>query len=177
VRDPISRFLSGFLSRQRQGRPRYHVRWTPEEALAFQQFQRANDLAEALSADDPRHALAVRAMRGIGHVRDSYWDWFGSESYLLERADDILLVGRQETLTADFARLRQLLSLPASVALPTDEKEAHRNPAQLDRHLSQAARENLRAWYERDYQFLEFCSAHFELSSPVPRPDRQPVAP
>src|SRR5689334_1107802 len=35
VRDPISRFVSGFYSRQRQGRPRYDVPWSPNESIAF----------------------------------------------------------------------------------------------------------------------------------------------
>ena len=33
VRDPLTRFVSGFLSRQRKGRPRYFHDWSAEEAL------------------------------------------------------------------------------------------------------------------------------------------------
>lgn len=31
LRDPISRFISGFYSRQRKGLPRYYSEWTSEE--------------------------------------------------------------------------------------------------------------------------------------------------
>ena len=35
VRDPIDRYVSAFLSRQRQGRPSHYRPWTEGEATAF----------------------------------------------------------------------------------------------------------------------------------------------
>ena len=52
VRDPVDRYLSGFYSRQRQGAPRYHEPWSPPEKEAFERFETANDLAEAIYAED-----------------------------------------------------------------------------------------------------------------------------
>jgi len=45
LRDPLSRFVSAFYSRQREGRPRYVVPWTPDEEAAFGRFRTANELA------------------------------------------------------------------------------------------------------------------------------------
>ena len=38
LRDPVSRFCSGFYSRKRQGRPRFDFPWSPAEELAFGRF-------------------------------------------------------------------------------------------------------------------------------------------
>src|SRR5947209_7116183 len=91
VRDPIDRFVSGFYSRQRQGRPRYNYPWSPDEEKAFTAFETADALAAALSSsDDAERAAAQDAMRSIQHVRDSYWRWFGDPDYFRSRASDML---------------------------------------------------------------------------------------
>jgi hypothetical protein len=155
LRDPVTRFVSGFHSRLRQGRPRYDTPWTPDEAAAFARFATPDALATALSAPDPEVRQAAEgAMRVIGHVRSSYWQWLGDEATLTDRLDDILFVGRQESLARDFEALRGLLGLPAGVRLP----EAHRTPEGFDRGLSPEAVENLRAWYVADYRLLELCA-------------------
>jgi len=35
LREPVSRFVSGFYSRMRKGQPRNYVPWRPEEEIAF----------------------------------------------------------------------------------------------------------------------------------------------
>src|SRR3954469_17965151 len=60
LRDPVNRFVSGFNSRRRRGRPLNNAEWNRDEAAAFAAFPTANDLAEALSMEqDGRHAAAV----------------------------------------------------------------------------------------------------------------------
>jgi hypothetical protein len=158
VRDPIKRFVSGFYSRRRQGRPRYSVPWTPAEQEAFTSFDTPNQLALDLSAEDPaRRTKATRAMNGIVHVRSSYWTWFHDEAYLRSRLADLFFVGFQESLDRDFERLKRKLALPMGLALPTDEVKAHRNPKGLSTDLDDVAMNNLTEWYARDYQFIEIC--------------------
>jgi hypothetical protein len=162
TRDPIKRYVSAFFSRQRQGMPRHHLPWTEEEAIAFKEFTTPSQLGEALSAaDGPTRSRAEAAMKSIRHIRSSYWGWFGDAAYFASRADDILFVGRQETLTQDFEALKTLLGLPAELSLPTDDVQAHRNPTTVDKKLSDVALANLRQWYERDYEFLELCRKHY----------------
>ena len=99
LRDPISRFVSGFYSRQRQGQPRIFNPWTPVEAIAFGRFATPNELANALSSkDDELKLAAAHAMKSIGHVKSSYWDWFENEAYFTSRRPDILFVGFQESV-------------------------------------------------------------------------------
>jgi hypothetical protein len=164
LRDPISRFVSGFYSRMRQGRPRYFYPWSDAEAAAFARFQTPNQLALALgSADAALKEAAVAAMGAIQHVRSSYWDWFENESYFWSRRDDILFVGFQESLAADFENLKDLLGLPDSAALPGEEAAMHRNPAELDRRLDPQALANLSQWYRLDYAFIDLCRSLGEM--------------
>ena len=158
VRDPISRFVSGFYSRQRQGKPRYFGPWSREEKAAFKRFGSPDELGTALSSRDPEvRKAAVSAMRSINHVKSHYWDWFGNRRYFLGRIGDVMLCGRQETLSRDFERLKKLLDLPRTVRLPRSEVRMHKTPSHLDRRLSRTARSNLRKWYERDYEFVHIC--------------------
>jgi len=159
LRDPITRFVSGFYSRQRKGWPlRPSGFWTPEEKEAFERFATPNQLALALSSDDPEEAgLARAAMRNIRHVRDGYWTWFESEEYFRSRVQDLFFIGFQESLAGDFEILKSRLGLPRRSALPNDEVKAHVNPRGLDRTLQDEAVRNLRRWYEEDFRFVNLC--------------------
>jgi len=156
VRDPIDRFVSGFYSRQRQGRPRYNSPWRKEEKAAFSKFKTSNELALALSSTDETYkAEAEYAMNTIAHVKSSYWDWFIEESYLKKRVPDILYICNQHKLKEDFNELKVLLGLPDHLELPEkDSTAAHRNPGGLDRALAAQARLNLESWYDAEYYFL-----------------------
>jgi Sulfotransferase family len=163
VRDPITRFVSAFYSRQRQGQPRYLSPWSPAEKEAFDSFKTPNQLSVALSsADSAERARAEKAMRDISVVKDSYWVWFENEDYFASRAADIFFVGFQERLNEDFEAVKLLLGLPADMKLPADDVQAHRNPAHLDRKLEDRAVANLQEWYKDDFRFIRICNALIE---------------
>lgn len=158
LRDPIARFVSGFLSRQRKGQPRYYTEWSPAEKAAFERFPTPNALALALSSDDPDERRAAQdAMRTIEHVRDSYMRWFGSIEYFESRLTDVALIGFQETLKDDFTRFKRMFGLPHEIALPSDPVKAHRNPETQEKSLDARALDNLRQWYRADLDFLGLC--------------------
>jgi len=158
VRDPISRFVSGFNGRLREDRPRYHYPWKEEERIAFGIFSTPDQLATALSsADDAKRRQAEAAMRGIGHINTSYWYWFVDEGTLRARADDLFFIAFQDRLGQDFELLKRKLGLPADARLPADGTAAHRTPAGFDGHLSDVARTNLERWYADDFAFVELC--------------------
>lgn len=156
LRDPITRFVSGFNSRLRQGQPRYHVPWKPAEKIIFERFATPNALAVALSSPNPEERTAAEnAMRGIQHVRDHYARWFGTEDEFLARAQDIFFIGFQETLANDFEGLKVRLGLPAEIALPSGEFAAHKTPDKFDKKLEPVAVENLTRWYADDIRFYQ----------------------
>lgn len=158
VRDPVSRFVSGFWSRQRKGRPKNNIPWNWDEAQAFAVFETPNQLALALSSDDPGlRKKAEKAMKGIRHVNSSCNDWIVSPQYFLSRLPDLLMVGRMERLGDEFERLKSLLGIEDGVGLPDDSVKSHRSPDGLDKHLNKQAEINLRAWYQADYEFIRLC--------------------
>jgi hypothetical protein len=158
LRDPVSRFVSGFYSRQRCGRPRHYSPWRASERTAFTAFHTANQLALALSAVDEQKRLQAReAMLSIYHVNSFYEHWFGDQSYFLSRLPDIFFIGFQEALADDFERLKTKLQVPATVMLPADPVRMHRSPPDIDRALDDQAVANLHEWYANDYVFLALC--------------------
>ena len=158
LRDPVTRFVSSFYSRQRQGKPKYDNPWTEDEQIAFAQFGTANELALALSSEDPAiRSKAEEAMRRVRHVNQRYEWWFADESSFLSRLDQVFFIGFQERLAEDFDRLKRMLGIPAAARLPEDEVHSHRAPDDTDRRLEPQAERNLRAWYADDIRFFELC--------------------
>jgi hypothetical protein len=159
VRDPISRMVSGFQSRLHKGQPRYYKEWSPSERSAFEAFRTPEQLAHALVSDDPEERkLARRAMRRIFHLR--FMQRFtGPPEHVRSRLDQILYIGRQETLDADWRQLRGLLGLPRGLKLPKDAVRAHRRDPSDQPRLDAVAVAALRDWYARDYRLVACCDA------------------
>ena len=76
IRNPISRFYSGFCSRKRKGQPRRYSEWTVFDEFAFTEFEEANDLAEALFSGGALERKAAAAIKSIRHTAQNQFDWF-----------------------------------------------------------------------------------------------------
>jgi hypothetical protein len=158
LRDPVTRFVSGFNSRKRRGMPRIFSPWNRAERKAFRRFPTAIELARSLyKRDRTISAAAEDAMRGVGHVNSRFLDWFVSPDYLLSRLSDVILIGFQETIQDDFNTLRAILRLPSDISLPCDPVLAHKTPPGFVTDLDDEATANLRRWYAEDIRFYEFC--------------------
>jgi hypothetical protein len=157
VRDPVSRFVSGFNSRMRKGQPRRNNEWKPEEAIAFSRFQSPNALAIALSSTDgAEQQAAIAAMGAINHIRFSLWHWLGTPDALHRRREDILFIGQQECLDEDVSVLAHRLGF-SHLKLPDGDVAAHRVPPHMDQTLTSVAITNLRRWYAADYSAIAQC--------------------
>lgn len=151
IREPVSRFVSGFNSRLRKGLPKNHNPWSDDERAAFERFQTPNDLAEGLASKDrDTVAEAQRSMKSIAHVRHRYVATFGSSEYLSGRAKDVLMVIHQPEMAHDFEVLKRLIGLPASAHLTDDPVQAHRTPAGFSSDLSEQGRRAIEQWYAED---------------------------
>jgi hypothetical protein len=115
-------------------------------------------------------------MRDIRHL-DHACRVVGSPAQLRSRLGQVVYVARQETLSADWEQLKQVLELPAYLQLPVSRRTAHRRDPSLDATLDPQAIAALRAWYRGDYWLLRYCDAlrawhGWGASPPAQRPQR-----
>lgn len=160
VRDPVERFVSGFNSRLRFGRPRYNNPWSESERQSFLRFPTANALGESLAPDDENWPAAQHAMHSIYHARFDLVHYLHSAEFLEAEKSRIIFIGTTETFDADLPLLQDGLDIDRAIMAPTDAISAHRNPDGQRRDLSSQAKTNLRRWYTRDYEIYHWCLAH-----------------
>lgn len=157
VRDPIDRYVSGFYSRYRKGQPRIYNPWNNEEAEVFGEFKTPNEMAKALSSSNLELAeLAKKGFNNIGHVNTSYWDWFLDEQYLEKRLNSIGYVAEIRNLDESFESFKSKYGIGDSVSLPTSQVKKHANPDGFDKSLEPEAEKNLKDYYSREYDFLNY---------------------
>ena len=161
VRDPVSRFISGFNSRQRLGKWGTN-QWTDTETELFNTFDTPNALAEALSSfDELLKSKAKRAMKGSVHLKFGLKKCLLSVDYLESVKEKIAFIGHQPTLTNDFAAFRSIIGVPRDVELPTeDHVMAHKAPSTQQRTLSALGEKNIREHYSKDFPIYNWCLAH-----------------
>lgn len=151
VRDPVARFVSGFDSRFRKGRPLNDVPWSLEEETAFSSYPTARALADGLARDEED---AHFAMRHIRHLKYPLSDWLVSAAYVRQHRKKILFVAQQERLNSDWTRIRAILALPSYCVLPDDPVAANRSPDQHAPSLTPKGLAAVRRYYAGDYKIL-----------------------
>jgi hypothetical protein len=157
IRNPADRFRSGFYSRKRKGQPRVYSEWSKHEAIAFDKFEHANQLAEALMLEDSLGRDARAAIKSISHTGMQQVDFFQRCAFLQQQPP--LTIIRQEQFEADMQRLFSLLGLNLNVSELTsnDAVKAHKNDYEDTPPLSDLAIVNLSKWYVQDYFFYATC--------------------
>lgn len=161
IRDPASRFKSGFYSRKRMGRPAYDVPWSRYEANAFAEFEHANDLAEALTAPGDLGRRAFAAIKSIKHTGMDQVDWFVHCGEIFEVRPPLAII-RQENFDDDLATVLAAIGVAAEDVVDREPGRAHRNSYEGIPPLSELALRNLRAWYHQDYEFYRHCVSWIE---------------
>ena len=156
VRDPATRFVSGFYSRLRKGAPRHNREWTDAERRSFTWFATPQELADALASPWPwKRKRAKFAMESINHLKKPLVWWTGPAAEFRGKLHKVLYIARQETLDEDWPRLRSLLALPSHIELPSDPIQAHRFTGSDDRSLTPEMVDAIKEWYADDYRLLE----------------------
>lgn len=160
VRDPADRFVSGFNSRMRAGRPAHtKYTWSAEEAAAYSYFPTANDLAEALLSTDERLLSAAQfSMQAINHLRRGYEFHLGSVRTIQKYQASIYAVCDLKQLDSQIYRFLE----PAGVSKETiDANFARRHEAPKEQKkasvLSDLARENLKTYWATEYEIYQYC--------------------
>lgn len=156
IRDPISRFKSGFYSRKRKGQPRNYCEWSKNEKIAFTAFEHANDLAERLYDLDDRGNQARKAINSISHCAKKQVEWFAGTNNFLSFRSPIWII-EQENFLVDVEILLKKVDFQEKIKITTNPLEAHVNDYQNTPNLSEKAKENLRRWYKQDFEFYLKC--------------------
>lgn len=158
VREPVERFVSGFNSRKRNGRPRYYTPWSDAEQAAYQMFEEPNDLAEALSSRSMQVRRATAdAVAAISHMRYDFRHSFHSVEYLQSVRDRIAFIGATKHLDDDVPRLKEIVGIAEELEYPTDDFGAHRTPRDMNVALSKRGRKNVEEWYAADRAIYDWC--------------------
>ncbi|MFV2036717.1 MAG: hypothetical protein ACC646_03940 [Paracoccaceae bacterium] len=157
IRNPVSRFESGFLSRQRKGQPRILSEWTPHEAIAFSEFSDANSLAESLFRDGETGTKAYKAMRSISHVAMNQHHWFVQAGQFLQLRPPLHII-RQENFASDLAVFLGKVGFDEAPDITDDAVAAHKNDYSGHQKLSAGAIRNLERWYAVDIEFYKICN-------------------
>ncbi len=157
VRDPVSRFVSGYFSRLRQGRPRYNAEWTAAEAEAFTRFPDIETLCAALAGSKAERDAAEAAIQAIQHTRLDYPHYLGSTDVLEKAKAHILMIGNQTDFGRDVGRLKDLLNIPPELDIPRDPVKAHRNAYPEGFTLSAEADAILHTRLAADYELYDWC--------------------
>ena len=151
IRDPIQRFVSGFNSRLRKGRPRYNCPWMESEKIAFSKFKTPNKLAEGLSsANITEKASAQKAMKGIRHVKNPISQWTGTFEEIMEIKDRIFFIFNQETLNDDHDLFLNRISICEDDKSKIVLRKSHVGDASNSTKLSALAVKNLQHYYKED---------------------------
>ena len=156
IRKPETRFVSGFYSRKRKGQPRLNSEWSPNEVLAFNKFEHANELAEALSEPGIRGSDAFCAIKSIRHCSQNAVDWFNPLGFFLELRPPVYIV-RQECFDQDLKVLLARLGVDFSVEVTFDPTLMHANDYDQIPDLSSKAKKNLSRWYSQDVELYKNC--------------------
>tara|TARA_B100000886_G_C20379900_1_gene473461 strand:- start:533 stop:1249 length:717 start_codon:yes stop_codon:yes gene_type:complete len=154
IRNPIQRFVSGFYSRQRMGRPWSNKsKWSHDEEKAFTKFKNINHLAESLYSNDFLLKLdAENAMNSIKHLKDNYNTWFDIK--FLEQNKPFFVL-ETENLDNDFENFCKKLNLK-HFNLPKDTITIHKNDYSNTPNLSNLSIINLTKWYKEDISIYNY---------------------
>ena len=154
-RDPTDRFVSGFYSRLRQGRPTYQANWTPAEATAFLWFETAEELALALvSQDERRRSAAIFALGAIEHLKSNLVAFLHSPQTLNSARDQVVMCVDVADLDAKLPKVMDRLGVE-TFKMPADPKR-HAAPDPLP-VLSPEAETALRSYWSEEYALYQTC--------------------
>jgi hypothetical protein len=158
VRRPETLFVSAFNSRRRKGQPAYDRPWNKREQIVFSAFDTANDLAEGLSASDPRvRAAAELSMYAMSHVRKGLRWYLRDADTLNEHRDHIAFVLLQERLEDDLRSFAEHVGVPLDAATVQPGERRHAALEDDKAALSETGLANLRDWYGPDQEIYDWC--------------------
>ena len=155
LRDPLSRMISGFNSRVRQGRPTYNNIWTPAEATAFNLFPSIEKLLDAVLAEDEFSKSAVAyTMRNVTHLRWNYAFYFKNPDTVRSNRSSFELIGTMDNMDEFIKGYTAMAGASASTAAELYEKR-HESKVRSEDALGKYTEEDIsriKAFMEKEYR-------------------------
>ncbi len=153
-RDPAARFVSGFYSRLRMGRPLRKVKWSTEEAIAFSFFPTANALAEALNSPDDRlQSAAIFAMGAIRHIHRGYVFHFGPAlDFAVNAVARLQVCVDLQNLDMRLSGFLDRIGFQEASLPPLANRSSG---YEYDHSLSPLAQANLRAFWQEEFEYYD----------------------
>lgn len=172
VRAPVSRYISGFISRLNYGNPASPdydpgLAWSNEEKAAYEMFPTPDAMGCALNSSNAtlRNA-ALTGITAIFHTgHDLAWYWRGLEN-LKACTDQVYFVGTQENFDEDVADLVKKLDSDNALLNTNYTAEVVRGTSDVYdplKNMSACAVTNLRQYYREDYEIIEHLVAAGKL--------------
>lgn len=159
VRNPVDRYVSAFNWRYQEY---YENNWKIKEIKEFREkellafFETADALALALDSTHENYDLAMEAMSIIDHTGESIADYFVSSDVIKQNKEKIIFVGRLEHFDFDYDRLLKILNInKTNKRVEKERKKIHLGSASRKTILSDKAIENLKLFYQKDYQIIQ----------------------
>jgi hypothetical protein len=156
IRNPLSRFASGFFSRQRKGLPEHFSNWSLDEAKAFARFDNPDQLALSLFDSGRDGEDARSAVSAIFHLSRKQVSWFDSIDNFLVTRPPVWIV-RQEQLVPDLRNMLIMLGMDRQCYDRCLDDKIHANPYGSNYVWSDLSVENLTTWYAQDFQLYARC--------------------
>lgn len=159
VRRPETLFVSAFNSRLRQGMPQYDIRWTPRQRKMFSLFKTPNELAEALSAEDP-------SLKDRTHSQGTPVGTWAVSKRLRSPASScwrkqyeahIAFILLQEQLEEDLLAFTARVGVPLESAEVAPGQRFHASLPGDETGLSETGLANVRRWYQAHQDIYDWC--------------------
>jgi len=159
VRDPVERWVSGFLSRLRKdSHGAGKGFWNEQEQVAFTRFPRPEALARALGSHDPgERAEALKANDATVHTKRGIASYLPNIDKYMDR---ILFVGDVNTLGTDFKRMCELSGMPAGQPIKEEAQNLMPEKQAELKHLTPKAETSLKRFLKADYAVLDKLAKH-----------------
>jgi len=160
VRDPLERWVSGFLSRARKASNHNgDEHWSSKERNVYTHYKTPEALAQALGSNHSgKRKEALKANNDLHHTKEGI-AWY--LPHIEKHMDRILFVGDTHTLDKDFKRMCEASGLPAGQ--PLLDLHAHNAIPAKQEHLkllTPEAEEKLRLFLEPEYAALDKLAKH-----------------
>lgn len=160
VRDPVKRFISGFISRLRKGQPRIYSEWSRDEQIAFTNFKTPDELATSLSSSDKYiYNKAIHAMNSISHVKMGLSHYLIDIDNIKKHKDKIIYVGKTETMNNDLENVIKMLGYNYIISNDDmDNINTHKTPANYEhmKCLSDLGKQNIIKYFSKDYEIIKY---------------------